>query len=246
MFLENRVERPNGVESFGYEAIRQWAHTFENKERLFENAAIIPTGIGGSIAQFGSNGIEARPPQVYGDGQRVPYYLDLQEALGTVPNTIFLVASAFNAEDLVSLLAIAGEYKRTDEVKQVIAVLTAIPHERQDHRFHDVENRMIMQPTTLRIIAQMLAGTRRHDGKRLIDGGMGFGLHSLQIIRHLNRLGFPMLPFDVNGYMLEEAHLKNVINPMLFIADKGRDEVGQRMASELSEKLEIECPYARC
>ncbi len=238
-------EQRTGPESFGWEARMNWMNVFEGKERWFQNAAIINTGIGGGVSMSGESRV--RPQKEHGDGQRVPWNIEsLSETFGRVPETLFLIASTFDSRDTTSLLAIAGEYKRTDEVRQVIPILTAFPHERQDHAFTDENGRRIPQPTTLRAEVQMMAGARRSDGIRLIDGVLMVGGHSLQIIRHANKLNFPILPIDPHDYMLDQVRLESLVNPIVLGPDKGRTQIGQRMAWTISKKTGKDCYFEAC
>jgi len=234
------------VESFGWESSKLWFNRFEGKERLFENAQIVATGIGGAVALGTDSELGVRLPKQHGDGQRVPYYLNLKEIYGETPETLFLVASTFTTEDLLSLVAVAGEYKRGGEVKQIIPILTAFPHERQDHAFYDERGERILQPTTLRTVVQMLVGARNRDGARLVDGIIGIGYHSLQVVRHGNSLGFPILPLDCQDLMLSKVGAENLINPIVLGPDKGRTQIGQRMAAQISQIRGGECQFFAC
>ncbi|MBU1085782.1 MAG: phosphoribosyltransferase [Candidatus Beckwithbacteria bacterium] len=246
-FVPSSIDwEPNiGQESFGWEARIHWQNVFEGRERIFRNSEIVNTGVGGGISMCGD--LEVRRQKRHGDGQKVPWNLEnLGEVFGKVPETLFLIASAFDSGDLISVLSLAGEYKRTGEVKQIIPVLTAFPHERQDHAFVDVFGNRIAQPTTLRTAIQVLAGTRRSDGVRLVDGAVVVGGHSGQIIRHANKLGFPILPVDPHNFMLSQVGIENLVNPIVFGPDKGRTQIGRRMAMTISEETGQDCHFAVC
>lgn len=228
--------------SLGAEARKLW------EEKLAEFAEVPPekmtalfTGIGGGVADENKMGWVT----VHGDGSEVPGYINLKEKLGHVPELLFLIASTRTTENLNGLVGVAREYK-TQGVRGIIAVLTAFPHERQDHKFLGENGKIIQEVTTLKETIKTLAAPdyiKREDGyvyERPIDAALGLQLHSLRPVDLANMWEFPLIPLDLFDFLFFNADLDKIPREQLFIVgpDKGRKNIARRLASMMG------IPYA--
>lgn len=207
-------------ESLGGRARRLWEQTFAEFAQLAGDAAIVPTGIG--EAPEDNTGVKIWK---YGDGAQVPSCLDLKRVLGHVPKLLFLTASTFTTEHVAGLRGVVEEYKEQG-VEKVIVLLTALAHERQDHKFTAPDGSIIPQVTMVKVIIDMLADSQ-------IDGGILVQPHSLRPVEFALQRGFPLLPIDAFKFMVERAELKKVENPFVLGPDKGRNDEARMLAAYL-------------
>ena len=137
--------------SLGAQARKLWESTFQESAEYAHDSAIVYTGIGG--APGGNNSVELKK---FGDSSLVAPYVDLEKTLGHIPKILCLLASPLNADHIINLAGLARTYKEQG-VKKVIAVLTTLAHERQDHQFIGADGLPILQVTTLKDVIQILA-----------------------------------------------------------------------------------------
>jgi len=220
------------LEGPGGRARQLWEEIFtERKERLAPHFQLLFTGIGRAVALRGGEDI----PQIreYPDGSIVPGYVDLERRFGSVPKALFLVASPARAGEIIALRALAREYKEQG-VRAVIPVLTALHHERQDHRFHDDQGEVIHEATTLKDVVEILASGGYIDGALLVQP------HSMRPTELGLRNGLPILPIDPFNFSYKQTSFERIPQSERFVMgpDKGRKDVARRAASLL------QCPQA--
>jgi phosphoribosylpyrophosphate synthetase len=213
-------------ESQGWQARQLWERMMlPHAELARESSALLATGIGGGVAgSIESNGVSR-----FGDGSLVYPYVDLGERFGQVPKVLFALASTPGSDQLTNLITAAMEYKEQG-VEVFIPILTAFPHERQDHKFTSGGGSKINQLTTLKGAVATLAGASKLG---YIDGAMVIGSHSLRPVELALREDFPLLPFDPFPYMVKAAGLAEVENPFVVGPDKGRRNEARRLAAWL-------------
>ena len=207
------------MESPGGRARRLWEARFA--EFVGASSEIVFTGLGGAVA--GDEGVRR-----FKDGALIPSYIDFEQ---DVPQVIFLVASALNSRHVVSLRGLSRTYKEKG-VGAVIAVLTALDHERQDHRFPDEDGNPIPEVTLLKDSVEILAD------RSYIDGGLIVQPHSWRPVELGLRNDFPLLSIDAFDLLMENSGLKEIPNPFVMGPDKGRRDEARRLAEWL------QCPVA--
>jgi len=210
-------------ESFGEQARKLWEKTFQETAEIAKDSEILFTGIGG--APF----LNKLPcVREYPDSSHIPYFVDLKQTLRRVPRVLFLIASPLLTDDLVGLKGVSREYKKQG-VEKIIALITAMPHERQDHRFYDQFGKSILQPTLLKDTVSILSQS--------VDGGIIVQPHSLRSVELAIQKGFPLLPLDAFPLLLGKAK-EVVTREKLFVIgpDKGRKDQAKRAA------VVLECP----
>lgn len=216
---------------------RRWDEIFApTLENLQPNQIrILPTGIGGAPAINQKIATRRFP-----DTSKIPSYIDLKEEFGEVPRVLTLIASPVLAEDLVSLLAVAREYKNQG-VEKIIAQITSLAHERQDHKFFGKDGKkLIKEVVTLDAIMGAFASPylrKDEDGKNVvieptIDAGMAVQNHSKDVIEKALEYGIPLLSIDAFDYLAQEAHIENQKNVFILGPDNGRRKFGKKMAEK--------------
>ncbi|MDZ7587031.1 MAG: hypothetical protein U0946_04695 [Patescibacteria group bacterium] len=221
--------------SQGGVARKLWGERFSKAEELIRsNSELLFTGIGGGAAVDE----KASLPLIHGDGSQIPYYVDLKDRFGYIPKVLFLPVSMMFSDHLIGLLSLAQEY-RNQGVSIIVPVLTASPHERQDHYFKDNGGR-ILQPITVDTVIKMLINTPADQGGPLCNGALLIGSHSMRPIITAAKFGFPILPIDPYNFMVEGARLRERENLVVLSPDKGRRNDGIRLAHELN------VPYGSC
>ena len=228
------------TESQGAIARRLWRDRFADQAELIANhSEILFTGIGGGAAFGGEKVI----PTEHGDSSQVPFYVNLEEKFGRVPQALFLPVSMMFADHLIGLLSLAQEC-RNQGVKIIMPVLTAFAHERQDHYWRDSDGSRIQQPITLDTVVKILLSTPADGGGPLIDGAAAIGNHSNRAMIVAAKYGFPLLPEDPYNFMVEKSDLRNWRSYWEYLVglspDKGRKNEGIRLAHELG------IPYGGC
>lgn len=217
-------------ESPGGRARRLWEDVFEETKKIAGESISLFTGIGGAVAA----GRESRDLiRRFPDGAVIPRYLDLKREFGCIPLILFLVASLRDAADVIALRGLAREYKEQG-VGQIIAVLTALYHERQDHKFYDKMGKLIQEVTSLEDTVEILAERRYIDGVLLIQP------HSKRPIDLGLRNGIPILPIDPFNLLFHEAGFNQIAEQKRFVMgpDKGRRDTARRTA------FLLKCPQA--
>ncbi len=209
-------------ESFGGLARRRWEEKFVGKEKNFQDAEIVYTGIGGAPIENGRV-----PLKEYGDGSQIPVVVDLQKKFGRIPKTLFLPASPIFADHIIGLRGLARTYKEMG-VETIIAFMTGLAHERQDRAFIAHNGQDMMQVTTLKDVIGILAGGE------YIDGGIISQPHSLRSVDFALRLGFPLLPLDVHRLLRDKAELRRIKKGFIMGPDKGRKDDARILASDLN------------
>ncbi len=207
-------------ESFGGQARRLWEDKFRGKEALFADAELVYTGIG--AAPQGNSQMSVKR---YGDGSLIPVVVDLNATYGRIPKTVFLVASTIFADHLFGLRGLARTYKEMG-VETIVTVLTALPHERQDHTFTQ-NGTTLPHVTTLKDSVEILTD------RGYIDAGFITHPHSLRSTELALREGFPLLPLDGFKFLTKEAGLEGIPNVFVMGPDKGRKDEARILASVL-------------
>jgi phosphoribosylpyrophosphate synthetase len=115
-----------------------------------------------------------------------------------------------------------------------VTILTAMPHERQDHKFTNPETGQPMsQVTTLKDVVNLLA-------KSDIDGVINIGGHSLRATEFGVRQEFPILPLDPTDWLIKISGFDQIPPAQRFVVgpDKGRKGTARKLAQWLH------CPLA--
>lgn len=233
-------------QSQGWEARRLWEEELaEFVEVAATNSRFIFTGIGGAVAS-----VEREPGVTrHKDGSELPSYVDLKEEFGQVPELLFLVASPKKMDNLAGLVELAKEYKEQGVIR-IIAVLTAFPHERQDHQFYTDQGHPIRELTMLKAAIRTLTEEddieREIEGEivinreRCIDAGLIIGPHSLRPVELARRKNFPLLPIDPCDFMCANSGFDQIPPKQRFVMgpDKGRRTETRRLATRFN------CPFA--
>lgn len=207
--------------SWGAKARQLWEKRFRDVAELAAGDSVfIYTGLGG--APGGNKDVEVK---TFGDGSIVAPYYDLQATLGHVPKVLFLSAAPVSADHALNLTGLARTYKEEQGVETVIAVMTGLPHERQDHQFIGKDGLPMKQVTTLKDVIEMLA---KH-----IDGGLIVQPHSLRPVEFGLRYGFPLLPIDPFKLMMHRTKVNRNDVGVVMGPDKGRKDEGRMAASWL-------------
>ena len=217
-----------------------WEETFaEYKDIEPGDVRLLYTGIG--EAPYLSSPQTIR---IFGDTSKVISYLDLKDYFGQVPRMLFLIGSPLLADDIVNLKSLARHYKEQG-VEKVVAVMTCLAHERQDHTFTGPDGKPIFEATTLKEIVSNLAakelievpsgnGETIYRKDRSIDAGFILQPHSFRSVEFGLRHKFPLLPLDALDFLIEKAQLRKVKNPYVVSADKGRKDEARRVAEFLN------------
>lgn len=154
--------------------------------------------------------------------------MDVQKTYGRIPKIVFLPVSLTTADHLIGLRSIARHYKEQG-VSAVIAIITSLVHERQDHQFsHNGEP--ILEATTLQDVMEILT-----EGD--IDVGIINQPHSLRSVEHARYRNFPLLPMDAFPFLIHGANLQEIKNPFILGPDKGRKGAARILATILH------CPF---
>lgn len=207
------------TESWGGKARRLWESRFKEIAPLAADSEIIYSGIGGAPGE--NAGVFVRK---HGDGLMTPPYVDLKKTYGRIPKIVFLPASLTTADHLIGLRSVARHYKEQG-VGTIIAILTSLVHERQDHRFsHD--GKPILEVTTLEDVIDILTGGD-------IAGGIINQPHSLRSVELAWYHKFPLLPVDAFPFLVHGANLREILNPFILGPDKGRKDEAQILATTL-------------
>lgn len=221
---------------------------------------VLFTGIGGALASTGG----ALGVRRHQDNLELPKYKraeELVEEFGEIPEVLFLVASPRTPDNIIGLRGVAREFKELG-VKKVIAVLTALPHERQDHKFTNKEGEEIAEVTMLKEIVADLAGSDFIETKKIIqileeiegvdeelaqkiirelrelrsiDAAIVVQPHSLRATEFGLRLGFPLLPIDPFLFLIKNSGFEQVPQNQRFVLgpDEGRRNLARRLAAYL-------------
>ncbi len=206
-------------ESFGAQARALWFEKFAEANEYINDSAFIYTGIGNAPGK--NNNVEQT---LFGDSSLIASYADLEATLGHVPKILFLLASPLTADQALNLSGLARTYKEQG-VKNIIVLLTALAHERQDHIFTGADGNARLQVTTLKDVMELLSFH--------CDGGLLIQPHSLRSIELGLRNQFPLLPIDPFKFMMHNAHLEEIWNGFVLGPDKGRNDEGRMVASWL-------------
>lgn len=208
-------------DSWGAKARLLWEAKFGRVAELAAtDSEFLYTGLGG--APGGNEGVKMKE---FGDGSIVAPYYDLEATFGRVPKVLFLSASALTADHALNLIGLARTYKEEQGVEAVIACLTAVPHERQDHKFPGKDGRPMRQVTTLKDVIRMLTLS--------IDGGFIIQPHSLRPIEFGVEYGIPLLPIDPFKLMMQKWGVDRAMPGLVLGPDKGRKDEGRMAASYL-------------
>lgn len=217
-----------------------WEETFAETAELPSSAfQMLPTGIGRAPGDNRETEVK-----YFADGSRVTSYKDLRAHFGYVPQVLFLTGSPLNAEDIVGLVGLCHEYKRQG-VQMIVPILTATPHERQDHKFKSTDGQDMRQTVTLRSAIRGIAGWHPERDERgnvhfqkSADALIVVQPHSAHILEYGLEEGIPILPLDALGLLYNAADLRSIPKPFVIGPDKGR----KTQADILAEFLD--CPKA--
>lgn len=214
------------TESWGGRARQLWSDRLGRfAEAVSNSSALLFTGIG-----MGVPGIEESQGLsiVHKDGSVLPDLGKLMEVngLNSIPEAVFLVASTLNAEHVNAVSELAREFKEYG-AKCVIAVLTSVAHERQDHKFTDKRTGKAMnQVTTLKGVIETIS--------RYCDGSMSMQDHSERVTELFYRLGHPNLPMNVLHLLLNESGYQDLTNLLELGPDFGRADEARVAANRFN------------
>lgn len=221
-------------ESWGMKARRLWEETFSEFEHIdSKHVQFLNTGIGGAPISD-----EMGSVRIFPDTSRIPEFKDLKKEFNVkeCPEVLFLIASPLLADDVISLKTVALHYKEQG-VKKIIAVMTSLAHERQDHMFYDSARNPITEGTTLKSIISTITAEdyiqRPNEDpviERVIDGGIIVQPHSLRPIEIAHRIKFPLLPIDPFDYIVDQAELEDIEKGYTLEPDEGRRRQGKKLA----------------
>lgn len=189
------------------------------------HSALIFTDIG-----MGISGIElpGASVTVHKDGSTLPNLDKIMEKnqVNLVPKLAFIVASTLNGEHINAVVGLAREMKENG-AEGVIAVLTSLAHERQDHKFIEKgSGQVINQVTSLKDTVETLA--------RYCDGALVMQPHSMRGIEFGIRHYFPMLPIDCLEFVVKKSGYDQIGNIIELGPDKGRQDEARRTANILN------------
>lgn len=211
------------TESWGGRARKLWGEKLARfSEMASESSAVIFSEIG-----IGIPGIEVPGGglMVHKDGSNLPDIGKLMELhrLKTLPQVIFIVASALHGEHINAVAGLARELKENG-VQAVIPLLTSMAHERQDHKFTDKKTGQRMnQVTTLKEAVETLA--------RYCDGALVLQPHSHRGVELGLRLNFPILPIEGLGLLLNRSGYQGIQNLIELGPDFGRQDEARKAAA---------------
>ncbi|OGG02111.1 hypothetical protein A2W14_02465 [Candidatus Gottesmanbacteria bacterium RBG_16_37_8] len=231
--LEAETRYPFEEISQGLQARQLWENVFaEYKEILPGEIKYLYTGIGEAPAEN-----EVISVNKMGDTSKIARYIDLKAEFSTIPKILFLIASPLLSDDVINLRSVARHYKEQG-VDKVVAVMTTLAHERQDHTFNDDQGNPILEATILKEIVGTLSGFDLVDKKtnyyrRPIDAALLIQPHSLRPVEFGLREDFPILPLDAMDFLIDRANLVSIANPFVLGPDKGRRDEARRIASVL-------------
>ncbi len=213
------------TESWGCKARELWGEKLGwLAELAHSHSALFFTDIG-----MGTAGIELPGASVivHKDGSTLPNLDKIMEKnqVDLIPKLAFIVASTLNGEHINAVAGLAREMKENG-AKGVIAVLTSLAHERQDHKFIEKGfGQVINQVTSLKDTVETLA---RH-----CDGALVMQPHSMRGIEFGIRHYFPMLPIDCLEFVVKKSGYDQIGNIIELGPDKGRQDEARRIANIL-------------